>query len=432
MRYLSTNKNSPPTGFREALFNGLASDGGLYIPENIPSLPEDYFDNLQNLSLCSIGRDVASAFIDEIPPDEIQSIVTNAWDFDVPLVKLDSELFLLELFHGPTLAFKDIGARFMAHTMSYFLKKEQRRVSILVATSGDTGSAVAHGFLNAPNVVVYILYPSGKVSPLQEQQMATLGGNIRALEVEGTFDDCQRLVKQALGDAEIQKQHVLTTANSINLGRLIPQIAYYIWVVAQLKITLSRDAIPTMVVPSGNFGNLTAGVYARWMGLPIRNFVAATNANDVVPKYFVSGKFNPRPSIQTCSNAMDVGNPSNFARLQMLYNGDLNRMRKDISAVSIADEETLLEIRRTYESTGYILDPHTAVGVAACRKLRGQSPVVVTATAHPAKFQDVIRKAIGIGIPLPPSLRDALQRPRLSTAITADYDAVRDYLLRDV
>ncbi len=429
MKYLSTHGNCPPTSFRDALFHGLAIDGGLYVPENIPRLPTDFFEKSHTLSLSSIGADIASAFCNEISPQEIDLIVKNAWGFEVPLVQLKPGVFLLELFHGPTLAFKDLGARFMAQTMSHFLKLEQNRALILVATSGDTGSAVAHGFFNAPNITICVLYPSGRISPLQEQQMATLGGNIRALEIQGTFDDCQHIVKRALGDESIRQRFPLTTANSINIGRLIPQVTYYHWAAAQLNILTDSNTNPLIVVPSGNFGNLTAGVYAQQMGAPIRGFVAATNSNDVVPAYFSSGQFIPRPSVQTYSCAMDVGNPGNFARLQTLYRGDLQQMQKDITAVSVTDAETLEEIRRTYESTGYVLDPHTAVGVAAVRRLNVAPPVIVTATAHPAKFPEVILKAIGIDVPLPLTLQHVLRRPKLSTPLPADYHAVRDYLL---
>ncbi len=437
MRFVSIRGQSPAVSFRGALLNGMAPDGSLYVPEYIPSLPRAFLDHLESHSLHSIGHHVASLFIDEIPKSALQRVIQSAWRFPIPLIKLEDDLFLLELFHGPTLAFKDVGARFMAQALSYFFETEERTITIAVATSGDTGAAVAHGFHNVRHTEVYVLYPSGKISMLQEQQMTTLGGNIHAIEVDGTFDDCQRLVKQALADQELVRATNLTTANSINLGRLLPQITYYIWALAQLKNLMpSQNAgtAPTVIVPSGNFGNLTAAVYSKWMGNSIGRFVAATNVNHVVPDYFSSGTYTPRPSVQTYSNAMDVGNPSNFVRLQALYNYDVHRMNRDISAVSVSDEETLAEIRRTYNRTGYILDPHTAVGVAAARRAYAPSgdspPLIVTATAHPGKFPDVVAKALGREISLPPALREAMNRPKMSTRMPAEYSRWREILLQ--
>ncbi len=349
--------------FREALFHGIAPDGGLYVPESIPPLPSSFFNQITQHSLQSIGEQVLSRYIYDIPVASLRTIIGRALDFPIPLVKLQDGLYLLELFHGPTLAFKDVGARFMADACSHFLTIEEKSLTILVATSGDTGSAVAHGFHNVPHITVYILYPSGQISLLQEQQMTTLGGNIRALEVKGTFDDCQALVKQALVDPDVLAAHALTTANSMNVGRLLPQIIYYVWGLSQLaRNPDTATAHPTIVVPSGNFGNLTAAAYAKRMGTPIGKLVAATNANDVFPQYLQSGIFTPKASLRTLSNAMDVGNPSNMARLQHLYNEDIALMRQDIEAIPISDRETLEEIRTTYHSTKYILDPHTAVG----------------------------------------------------------------------
>ncbi|MBI1806900.1 MAG: threonine synthase [Ignavibacteria bacterium] len=432
MKFVSVRGESRSVSFRDALFQGIAPDGNLYVPSLIPVLPDEFIQQLKDALLHDIGERVIGSFIDEIPSEHLQRIIQKAWNFPIPVVEIENNLFLLELFHGPTLAFKDIGARFMAEVMSYFLDQEQQHVTILVATSGDTGSAVAHGFYNVPNIEVFILYPSGKISHLQEQQMTTLGGNIRAIEVEGTFDDCQRLLKQALNDRDIQKSRMLTTANSINLGRLIPQITYYVWGISQLR-QLGHAEKPIVVVPSGNFGNLTAAVYAKRMGTPIQAFVAATNMNDVVPQYFRTGIFTPRPSVQTMSNAMDVGNPSNFARLQSLYENDVNRFRNDGEAISISEAETLSEIRRTYERTNYILDPHTAVGVAAARRIVHQAdlPIIVTATAHPAKFPDVVKQAIGTNIPLPPSLQAALIEPKRSVRISSNYDSLKQLLVID-
>lgn len=430
MKFISVRGESPATTFHEALLRGIAPDGGLYVPEQIPALSNSFVQNLDSESLHSIGAQVASLFIDEIPVGDVQKIIGRAWDFEIPLVRLEENLFLLELFHGPTLAFKDVGARFMAHALSYFLNKGQREITIIVATSGDTGSAVAHGFYNVPHITVYVLYPSGRISKLQEQQMTTLGGNIHAIEVQGTFDDCQRIVKQSLADKEILHARNVTTANSINLGRLIPQIAYYVWSLAQLR-KLGVKEHPTVVVPSGNFGNLTAAVYAKDIGTPIENFVMATNANDVVPEYLKTGTFTPRASVQTFSNAMDVGNPSNLVRLQAFYRNDIHRMRSEIQAVRVTDKETLGEIRSTFERTGYVLDPHTAVGVFAARHIQQTSrPIIIAATAHPGKFPDVVKQAIGEEITLPAALRDAMNRPKQSTIIPAKYDAWKRILLQ--
>jgi threonine synthase len=346
-------------------------------------------------------------------------------------------MYLLELFHGPTFAFKDFGARFMAEVFSYFLRNEKRELTIIVATSGDTGSAVAHGFYNHPHIKVFVLYPSGKISPLQEKQIATLGGNIVAVEVEGTFDDCQRLAKQALSDPELRRNRAVSSANSINVGRLLPQIFYYVAGVGAWQAQVRRTQKPLwVVVPSGNFGNLTAGLFAKWMGLPIERFVAATNVNDVVPQYFSTGTYTPRPAIPTISNAMDVGNPSNLARMRALYGDNLTKLRTDVGAVSINDTETLDEIRRTYERTGYILDPHTAVGVAAARRaksaMRGDVPdFLILATAHPAKFGEIIEATIRAKLPIPDALATVLDRPKKAKLLPNTYSQLKDVLLAD-
>ncbi len=436
MKFRSVLGESPSVGFREALFRGLAPDGSLYIPEIIPPLrlPSDSGDAA--LRLPELSASVLSEFIDDIPVEEIRAMAERAFNFPIPLVRLEQNLFLLELFHGPTLAFKDVGARFMARTLSYFLKQQRQELTIAVATSGDTGSAVAHGFFNVPNISVFVFYPSGKISRLQEQQMTTLGGNIHAVEVEGTFDDCQSLVKRALADRELVRERNLTTANSINLGRLIPQITYYVWATINLRQMLGETGRggpgPVLSVPSGNFGNLTAAAYAKRMGAPIAGFISASNANDVVPEFFTTGIFKPRPSLQTYSNAMDVGNPSNFARLQSLYGNNLSELQREITAVSVGDNETLAEMRRTYDQCGYVLDPHTAVGVAAARRNNPSGypsvPTIVAATAHPAKFPDVVEKALNRSIPLPPQLEEAMNRPKHSVRIPVDYEQVTKLL----
>ena len=435
MKFHSVRGESPDVQFREALFRGLAPDGGLYVPETIPPLPGSATAPSLPLELPVIAADVLSAFIDDIPSAELHSITAEAFSFPIPLVKLEGDLYLLELFHGPTLAFKDVGARFMARALSYFLKTRQQNLTIAVATSGDTGSAVAHGFYNVPNISVYVFYPSGKISPLQEQQMTTLGGNIHAIEIDGTFDDCQCLVKRALTDGDVVRACNLTTANSINLGRLIPQITYYVWAGLLLRqhIGGAGAGSPMFVVPSGNFGNLTAAVYAKHMGSPISSFISASNANDVVPEYFRTGVFRPRPSLQTCSNAMDVGNPSNFARLESLYRNHPLQMKRDITAVSVSDPETIDEMRRTYERTGYVLDPHTAVGVAAARSAAARTPfrgaTIVAATAHPGKFPEVVGRALGTTGPLPEQLQEAMRLPKKSTRLPAAYEEVRKLFL---
>lgn len=439
MRFRSIHGMAPAVGFREALLQGLAPDGSLYIPETLPRSNALNFDLGPTLHLPTVAAGVMTAFIDDLPATTVQHLAESAFSFPIPLVNLETDLYLLELFHGPTLAFKDVGARFMAHALAYFLEHEQRELTIAVATSGDTGSAVAHGFFNVPRISVFVLYPSGKISLLQEQQMTTLGGNIHAIEVGGTFDDCQHLVKRAMADSDLKRTRNLTTANSINVGRLIPQITYYVWGLLLLQKELGvfirheDNTAPIVSVPSGNFGNLTAAVYSKGIGAPIARFISATNANDVVPEYFRTELFRPRPSIQTFSNAMDVGNPSNFARLQAFYENNLDAMKRDIVALSITDQETLEEIRQTYDRTGHVLDPHTAVATAAARKHRtshpSSRPTIVMSTAHPAKFPDVVTKALGISLPLPSQLEEAMRRPKQSTTIPADYARLRQLLL---
>jgi threonine synthase len=437
MKFRSLLNKQSFVSFREALFRGIAPDGSLYVPESIPELSVRAMDSDAMRSLPRVAAEVLSAYIEEIPSEQIQRMADRAFNFPIPLVKLEDDLYLLELFHGPTLAFKDVGARFMASALSYFLEQEQRNLTIAVATSGDTGSAVAQGFWNIPHISVFVLYPSGKISILQEKQITTVGGNIHAVEVEGTFDDCQHLVKTALADEELVRACNLTTANSINLGRLIPQITYYVWGLLELQRqterSLDRGLAVDVSVPSGNFGNLTAAAYAKRMGASIAQLFSASNANEVVPEFFRTGFFRPRPSTQTFSNAMDVGNPSNFARLQALYGDNLDAMKHDIASTSVSDDETLEEMRRTYGQSGTILDPHTAVGIAATRKLKTTHssfrPTIVVGTAHPAKFPDVVEKALHVTMPLPTQLQAALQREKQSTKIPPDYHRVQQLLL---
>jgi threonine synthase len=433
MKFISTRHVAPPTTFFDALLNGLAPDGGLYIPRQFVHLTEAFLKHAEDCTLLQLGEAIMENFLPEIPRADMQKIMQDTLTFPIPLITLEHNLYLSEVFHGPTLAFKDVGARFMANALSYYLKNKNMKLTIIVATSGDTGSAIAHGFHKTPNIEVYILYPSGKITNLQEKQMTTVGDNIHALEVTGTFDDCQLMVKSALMDDEIKTKMHLTTANSINIARLLPQTIYPRWALEQIK-KINPTADPTMVVPSGNFGNLVAALYAKGVGFPINHFVAATNANAIVPSYLQSGEFIPKPTEHTLSNAMDVGNPSNFERLTFLYNNNYRNMRHDISGISISDTETLAQIRRTYENSGHILDPHTAVGVAAAKQFQIQEssntdPIIVTATAHPAKFPEVIKEAIGIDIPLPEALQMALNLPKQTTVIAPQFDAFKAILL---
>ncbi len=434
MRYYSTERRSPLVSFRDALFAGLAPDGGLYMPEFIPTFSQRLLEKLLTLPTHTAGAQILSSYIHDIPLEELEKITERAWNFPLPLVRLEEGMYLLELFHGPTFAFKDFGARFMAEAFAYFLRHEDRELTIIVATSGDTGSAVAHGFYNQPRIRVFVLYPSGKISPLQEKQIATLGGNITAVEVEGTFDDCQRLAKQVLADPEIRRDRFVSSANSINVGRLLPQIFYYFAGFRAWQAHAEKNKPLWVVVPSGNFGNLTAGLFAKKMGLPIERFIAATNVNDIVPQYFKTGTYTPRPAIPTISNAMDVGNPSNLVRMRALYEDDLEKLKQDVEAVSVDERETLDEVRRTYEKTGYILDPHTAVGVAAARRARsamtGDLPsFIVLATAHPAKFAEVVRLVITARILVPEALVAVMEREKISSGVEADYTSLKYLLL---
>src|SRR3990167_7943928 len=421
MKFISTRNHHETVSFEYALLHGLAPDGGLYSPALFPNVNDSLFQSIGQLSLHGTGKVIMGPFLNEIPPEVLQSIIASALDFPIPLVHLEDNLYLLEAFHGPTLAFKDVGARFMANTLSYLAAAQHRKISIVVATSGDTGSAIANAFYQTPNIDVYILYPSNKISRLQEQQITTFGGNIHALEVAGTFDDCQHLVKTALSDDTLRHHDIITTANSINIARLLPQMIYHVWGLIQLR-QLGINEIPALSVPSGNLGNLTSAVFAKSIGFDIRHLIAATNINTVFPDYLQSSKFNPQPSQKSLANAMDVGNPSNFERLLDHYDNDCKKMCRDISGIVVDDDGILSEIKHTYQNTGYILDPHTAVGVAAARKSGiTNAPVIITATAHPAKFPEVITKAIHIDIPLPGQLQLLLNKPKKSEGIGIDY-----------
>jgi threonine synthase len=431
MRLYSTNGGDKPVTFREAALRGLADDGGLFMPVEIPALPGAFWERCGAMPFAEIAQEMAFALVgDEIPREALRGIVRDAFNFDAPLVELAPDLFILELFHGPTLAFKDFGARFMARTLAYLRREEARDLTVLVATSGDTGSAVAHGFHNVAATRVVVLYPSGQVSRAQEQQLTTLGGNVSALEVRGTFDDCQRMVKAAFRDPEIRARLELTSANSINIARLLPQAFYYVWAFAQSD---GARGGPVFAVPSGNFGNLTAGLIARRMGLPARHFIAATNVNDVVPGYLADGVFAPRASLQTLSSAMDVGDPSNFARMLALFDGGHALMASAISGYRFTDAETLDGMRELYDTYGYVVDPHTAVGYLGSRAYVAAGGAagmrIVLATAHPAKFAAVCREALGMEVELPEALRGALEKPKQATLLSATDEALRAFLL---
>ncbi len=441
----TTRKES--VSFQEALFRSLPEDKGLYMPESFPRLKERFFENIENLSLQEIAFEVAEALLaDEIPALKLKEIIDDAINFPAPVVKLNERVHVLELFHGPTLAFKDFGARFMARTMSWFLQKNpsDREIHILVATSGDTGGAVAQGFLNVPGIRVSLLYPKGKVSELQEKQLTTVGNNVEALEVEGTFDDCQRMVKEAFLDKDLRQHMQLASANSINISRLIPQSFYYFNAYAQLKREPAFNPEQKLVfsVPSGNFGNLCGGLIAKRMGLPIHKIVACTNANDIVPTYLDSGTFAPRPSVQTISNAMDVGNPSNFVRLRAFYQmtprlGEealLDRMQQEITGRRYDDAQTRQAIQDVFKHAyGYTMCPHTAVGYLGLKDYlkETESPVsgVVLATAHPAKFVDTVEETTGEEVKMPDSLLAAMKAEKNATLIPADFEALKSHLL---
>jgi len=431
MRYRSTRRKAALTSLRGAVLRGLAPDGGLYMPAELSRRSPKELEEFRQLPFPEVCYRVVRPFATPDVPDEVLwQIVAEAINFPVKLVPLSPSLHILELFHGPTLAFKDFGARFMARLMGYFVRNETRRLTVLVATSGDTGSAVAHGFLGVPGIRVVILYPSKRISDAQEKQFTTLGENITSLEVAGNFDDCQRLVKQAFSDVELNKRAFLTSANSINIGRLLPQIFYYVAAHQQLP----EKSVPLVVaVPSGNFGNLTAGIFAKHIGLQIARFVAATNMNDVVPEYLRTGEFRPRPAIQTLSNAMDVGNPNNFPRLLDLCQGRLEKVRREIWGYAATDDETQREMKSIHDRYGYIADPHAAVGMLGWEEYKREQAEpaqgVVLATAHPAKFADVVKRAIGTAPPMPDRLGGYLKREKLSLPMSSAYDDFKQFLL---
>ena len=425
MKWVSTGRASPPVPFIDALFAGTAPDGGLYFPDHFDPLPLSSLEALRSADIVEIASIVGGHLLrDEISAPDLAALVRDALDFPIPLVQVTERAWVLELFHGPTRAFKDVGARVQARLLHHFT--DGTPLTILVATSGDTGSAVAQAFHGVPDTRVVVLYPEGQVTDVQEAQMASLGDNITAVAVRGTFDDCQRLVKQAFADDELRKHVWLTPANSINLGRLLPQVFYY-FVLARLGTD------PIVSVPSGNFGNLTAGLIAKRIGLRVRRFVAATNVNDVVPAYLRSGVYEPRVSVRTVANAMDVGAPSNFERMRALYDDDIDRMRQDVTGAAFTDSRVVEEIGDVYRRHGYLLDPHGAIawlGLQPLLEADANATGVFLATAHPAKFCEVVEPAIGKPIALPPALAAALARPRHSIPLPASYPALVDLVRR--
>jgi threonine synthase len=429
MKWISTRQSSPPVPFIDALFAGTAPDGGLYFPQRFDPLPASSLERIRSANLAEIGTIVGAHLLaGEISEQDMGRIVRSALDFSIPLVQVTDRVWALELFHGPTLAFKDVGARVQARLLHHFT--DGTPLTILVATSGDTGSAVAQAFHGVPDSRVFVLYPEGQVTDVQEAQMASLGGNITAVAVAGTFDDCQGLVKQAFADDELRKRVWLTPANSINLGRLLPQVIYY-FLLARLARPADDDGL-IVSVPSGNFGNLTAGLIAKRIGLPVRGFIAATNVNDVVPHYLRSGIYSPRASVRTVANAMDVGAPSNFERIRALYDDDLDRMREDLAGAAFDDTTVVAEIGRVYREHKYLLDPHGAIAWLGLQQRLAQSPRatgVFLATAHPAKFREVVEPAIGQPVLVPATIAEALSRPRSSARLQVDYSALVDLVL---
>ncbi len=430
MLLYSTKRISPDVDLKEAVLKGLPSDNGLYMPYEMFHLPTSFFDELPNMSYSEMAQKITKHIVgNDISEADIEKIINDAYDFDAPLVDLGS-IKILELFQGPTLAFKDFGARFMGRLMGHFLQGSEDEVNILVATSGDTGSAVAHGFLNVEGIHVTILYPKGKVSDIQEKQFTTLGANITAIEIDGTFDDCQRIVKTAFLDKELNEKLVLSSANSINIARLIPQSFYYFWAYKQLE----DKSLPLYFsIPSGNFGNLTACLFAQAMGLPIQKIIAATNDNNIVPEYLESGIFQARPSVSTISNAMDVGDPSNFARIMDIYANDWEVIKDDILGYHYNDEQTAKCIQEVFKNHDYILCPHTAVGYMAMNEFLSNHPVssnnIVLSTAHPVKFGEVVEPLIGQAIEIPERLKSILVNEKKSIPMSNDFSMFKEWLL---
>ncbi|MCH7658252.1 MAG: threonine synthase [Bacteroidetes bacterium] len=431
MKYYSTNNKSIRVNFREAVLKGIADDQGLFLPEKIKTLPEEIIRDFRKTGLNEIACTIAGIFVNNDIPDKVLSeIIKDSLNFEIPLVKVEENVFSLELFHGPTMAFKDVGARFLARCMSYFTETS-KTITILVATSGDTGSAVANGFLGIEGIDVVILYPSGKVSPLQEKQFTTLGKNITAIEVSGTFDDCQEMVKLAFADPELKKRINLSSANSINIARLIPQTFYYFFAYAQLAL----NSLPLIIsVPSGNYGNLTAGLIAKRLGLPVEIFLAASNINRPVPDYLETGEFKPRPSIETIANAMDVGNPGNFERILEMYDHSWKAIKKEIIGFSYTDDQIRKSIKQVYKNTGYLLDPHGATGYLALKEYLYDHPGIgiFFETAHPAKFHTIIEEIIEEDLIIPEKLLEFDNRRKKTVVISNRFEDFKNYLLSQI
>lgn len=434
MQYYSTNKKAPIATLHKAVVKGLAEDRGLYMPEHIQKLPASFFAQIDQLSFQEIAFEVAKAFFGEdVKENDLKKIVYETLSFDCPIVNVEPHIHSLELFHGPTLAFKDVGARFMARLLSYFIRQENQheRVNVLVATSGDTGSAVANGFLGVEGIHVYVLYPKGKVSKIQESQFTTLGKNITAIEVDGVFDDCQALVKNAFMDTELNAHMKLTSANSINVARFLPQAFYYFNAYARMKEKGLADQL-VICVPSGNFGNITAGLFGHEMGLPIKRFIAANNANDIFYQYLQTGEYHPRPSMQTLANAMDVGDPSNFARVYDLYGGSHERITSLISGTTYSDEQIRATMAQCYKQSNYILDPHGACGYQALKDLlkEGEEGVFLE-TAHPAKFKDTVEPIIGTSVTIPERLAAFMRGTKKNITMSKDFTDFKAFLMKE-
>lgn len=429
MKYYSLNNNSHKVNFQQAVVEGLAPDRSLYFPETITPLPDSFFANIEKLSHEEIAYEAIKQFVgDEIPETELKHIIAETLCFDFPCVQVEDNVFSLELFHGPTMAFKDVGARFMSRCLGYFNRNDDKHVTVLVATSGDTGGAVASGFLSIKGVEVIILYPSGKVSDIQERQLTTLGRNIKALQVDGVFDDCQDMVKKAFLDENLKHKN-LTSANSINIARWLPQMFYIFFAYQQLK---KHNKPIILSCPSGNFGNICAGIMAKKMGLPIAHFVASTNTNDTVPRFLEEGIYDPKPSVATISNAMDVGNPSNFIRIQELYHNNLSEFEKDFSSYSFTDAETEITIKDIYNKTKYIAEPHGAVGYLGLKKEMAKQPNsvgVFLETAHPIKFLDTVEPLLNLKLPIPTQIESVLGKEKVSTRIK-NYEEFKSFLMQ--
>ena len=431
MNFYSLNKQAPEVSFKDAVIKGIAPDKGLYFPESITPLPASFFEEIEGLSNQEIAFNAIHQFVhNDIPNEKLRAILANVLDFEFPVVQLEENVATLELFHGPTMAFKDVGARFMANCLGYFSKGQENEVTVLVATSGDTGGAVANGFLDVKGVKVVILYPSGKVSDIQERQLTTLGKNITALEVEGTFDDCQKMVKTAFLDQELLSKMQLTSANSINVARWLPQLFYFLFAYKQAK-SQGKDIV--FSVPSGNFGNICAGLVAQKLGMPVKHFIAATNVNDTVPQFMKTGEYLPKPSTATISNAMDVGDPSNFIRIRHLFQDNFESLSEQLSSFTFTDAQTREAMKQIHKTSQYIADPHGAVGYLGLKKYQSTQPDtygIFLETAHPVKFLDVVEETIPEKLALPPQIQKVMHKEKKSIRI-ASYEEMKSFLLTD-